>query len=493
MDIKLKRHYKAIILFIFTIFFFGLVIGETMMVPYSSGTQLKVSANPDNIENGIYIFDGSLVHEIEIDMTEEDYDLMVTTFNETGEKEYFPADITIDGVTIKNVGLRLKGNSSLNGLFKKNSTSQDTQAPYLIKLDKYVDGQSYQGYTEIAVRTGSFNGGEVSLLEEPLSLFIYQESGQIVPEYSYASVKVSDNKAYYYVICENIDGNYIEKHFADTNGILYKKGNSADFSYKGEDQTKYVSEYEQKTNKKNEDYTKLIAFLKFVSESSDEEFEKELPDWLELDSFMTMIAINELIDNQDSFSGQSRNFYLYYNPETEQFTMLAWDFNLAFGGFGRGGNKGMQGMDGNMTFQTPSEMPPMDFNMSAQKPQGMTNRDINRSIIRPEETPGMDFNRTAQIPGDIENMRQGGGMQGTNELKERFFANEKFSQMYQERYDQLSKKIYCEESLLEEIDYIAKVFTEYNEENNILDQKTYDAEIQKMIDYVYQKRESFCQ
>ena len=251
MDIKLKRHYKAIILFIFTIFFFGLVIGETMMVPYSSGTQLKVSANPDNIENGIYIFDGSLVHEIEIDMTEEDYDLMVTTFNETGEKEYFPADITIDGVTIKNVGLRLKGNSSLNGLFKKNSTSQDTQAPYLIKLDKYVDGQSYQGYTEIAVRTGSFNGGEVSLLEEPLSLFIYQESGQIVPEYSYASVKVSDNKAYYYVICENIDGNYIEKHFSDTDGILYKKGNSADFSYKGEDQTKYISEYEQKTNKKN--------------------------------------------------------------------------------------------------------------------------------------------------------------------------------------------------------------------------------------------------
>jgi len=271
-----------------------------MMVPYSSGNQLNASANPNNIENEIYIFDDSLIHEIEIDMTEEDYDLMVTTFNETGEKEYFPVDITIDGITIKNVGLRLKGNSSLNGLFKKNSTGQDVQAPYLIKLDKYVDGQSYQGYTEIAVRTGSFNGGS-SLLEEPLSLFIYQEAGQVVPEYSYASVKVSDDKAYYYVLCENIDGNYIEKHFSGTEGILYKKGNSADFSYKGEDQTKYVSEYEQKTNKKNEDYTKLIAFLKFVSESSDEEFEKELPDWLELDSFMTMIAINELIDNRGFF------------------------------------------------------------------------------------------------------------------------------------------------------------------------------------------------
>jgi spore coat protein CotH len=491
MDIKLKRHYKAIILFIFTIFFFGLVIGETMMVPYSSGTQLKVSANPDNIENGIYIFDGSLVHEIEIDMTEEDYDLMVTTFNETGEKEYFPADITIDGVTIKNVGLRLKGNSSLNGLFKKNSTSQDTQAPYLIKLDKYVDGQSYQGYTEIAVRTGSFNGGEVSLLEEPLSLFIYQESGQIVPEYSYASVKVSDNKAYYYVICENIDGNYIEKHFSGTDGILYKKGNSADFSYKGEDQTKYISEYEQKTNKKNEDYTKLIAFLKFVSESSNEEFEKELPDWLELDSFMTMIAINELIDNQDSFSGQSRNFYLYYNPETQKFTMLAWDFNLAFGRFG-GGNRNMQNGDGNMTFQVPGGMPQMDFNISTQRPQGVNNRDMNRSIMRPEGVPGMDFNRTVQRQEDVGDIRQGGQMQGSNLLKERFFANEKFSQIYQEKYGELSKEIYCEDSLVKEIEYIAEVFTGYNKKNNILDQNSYDAEVQKMIDYVNQKREALC-
>jgi len=165
MDIKLKRHYKVILLFIFTILFFGVIIGNTMIVPYSSSNNLNVNANTDTIENDVYIFDDSLVHEIQIEMTEENYNLMITTFSETGEKDYFPADITIDGVTIKNVGLRLKGNSSLNGLFKKNTISQDFQAPYLIKLDEYVDGQSYQGYKEIAVRTGSFNSGS-ALLEE---------------------------------------------------------------------------------------------------------------------------------------------------------------------------------------------------------------------------------------------------------------------------------------------------------------------------------------
>lgn len=102
--------------------------------------------------------------------------------------------------------------------------------------------------------------------------------------------------------------------------------------------------------------------------------------------------------------------------------------------------------------------------------------------------PGRDGNQTFQVPEGI----MQGGIQGKNQLNERFFANEKFSQMYQERYDELSKKIYCDGSLLEEIDYIAEVFTGYNKKNNILDQNTYDAEVQKMKDYVNQKRESIC-
>lgn len=501
MDIKIKRHYKAVLLFIFVIFFFGFVIGDTMITPYSSENKIKVNTALTNIENEIYIFDDSKIHEIEVKMTQEDYDSMFSTFKETKTKDYFPADITIDGVTIKNVGIRLKGNSSLNNIFGGNSKgmnnegnyTKNIQAPYLIKLDKYVDGQSYQGITEIAVRTGSFRGS-VSLLEESLSLYVFREVGQIVPEYSYASVKLMDNEPLYYVICENIDGNYVEKYFGDTDGNLYKKGNSTDFSYKGEDQTKYVDEYELKTNKKEEDYSSLIEFLKFISESSDQEFEEELPNWLDLDSFVTMLALNDLLDNQDSFSGQGRNFYLYYNPETKQFTMLAWDFNLAFGGFGGGGNR-----DSNNSFQGPGDMqaPGRDFNRSFQPREGMQtpNMDANGTFQRPEamQTPNGDFNRSFEGrdgAGDIQMMDQRGG---TNMLKERFFANEKFNLMYEERYEELSKIIYCDDLLLEKIEYISNIFEEYNKEHKILDQETYDSDVREKIDFINNKKKSFCQ
>ena len=41
---------------------------------------------------------------------------MLSTFREDGEKEYIRADITIDGTLIEDVGLRLKGNSTLQSL-----------------------------------------------------------------------------------------------------------------------------------------------------------------------------------------------------------------------------------------------------------------------------------------------------------------------------------------------------------------------------------------
>ena len=62
------------------------------------------------------LFDETVVHEITVSFDQEQYDAMIDTFAETGEKEYIEATVTIDGVTYERAGLRLKGNSSLAGL-----------------------------------------------------------------------------------------------------------------------------------------------------------------------------------------------------------------------------------------------------------------------------------------------------------------------------------------------------------------------------------------
>jgi spore coat protein CotH len=48
------------------------------------------------------------MHSIALMMTSGEYQNMITTYTETKEKDYYKVDIMIDGVTIENVGVRLK-------------------------------------------------------------------------------------------------------------------------------------------------------------------------------------------------------------------------------------------------------------------------------------------------------------------------------------------------------------------------------------------------
>jgi spore coat protein CotH len=117
MSLKLKRYYPVTLALLIALSFFTFVLGDQRVIAYtvkaeSQSTEEKYSDGID-ITNEIDLFDDTVVHSIQIIMSDEDYDTMITTYQETGLKEYFQADIVIDGVQINDVGIRLKGNASL--------------------------------------------------------------------------------------------------------------------------------------------------------------------------------------------------------------------------------------------------------------------------------------------------------------------------------------------------------------------------------------------
>lgn len=525
---RLRRYYWVILLFILSVFSLLCFFGDSMIIPYSTDANYQEKLNTITIENNVDIFDDSMIHKVQIDMDRKDYESLIATYEETGLKEYFKTDVVIDGVTIDDVGVRLKGQMTLQHAFKGSSYIDSMQLPFLIKFDKYVDGQNYRGITELAVRIGSSD----SLLEEPLALYAHSICGAVVPECSYASVTVSDLDPAYYVICEQIDESYLVKYFNDYDGVLYKAGNFVDLTYKGDDQTEYMSDFEQKTQVNEEDLAPLISFLKFVSESSDEEFEEELPYWLDVDALITMMAVNDLVENSDSFSGMNSNYYFYYNPETEKFIILAWDMNLAFGAMMGQGNmqrggafenieggenrtmrSGPEGMQQAPDFEnmgnfTPPAAPGNMENFTGPENMGnfgkpQDNMDNFGNITDGFEGPGMPQNNMSNfgnVPGMGElngNFEQGGvnrgergnSQNGENTLKTRFFANENFSAMYEERYLEIADTIYGNDLLLEKLDLISSTFTEYNSVHNLLNQDDYDKEVEDMRNYIEEEKE----
>ena len=85
-----------------------------------------------------------------------------------------------------------------------------------------------------------------------------------------------------------------------------------------------------KTDITDADKDRLIASLKSLNENSD------IEDVVNVDVVIRYFVVHNFVCNFDSYTGSMiHNYYLY--EEDGQFSMIPWDYNLAFGGFSAGG------------------------------------------------------------------------------------------------------------------------------------------------------------
>jgi hypothetical protein len=70
--------------------------------------------------------------------------------------------------------------------------------------------------------------------------------------------------------------------------------------------------------------------------SDDDTIASQLPDYLDVESFATYLAINNLLVNTDSMTGMGNNFYFYYDNILSRMTVLYWDGNESLSKLGGG-------------------------------------------------------------------------------------------------------------------------------------------------------------
>ncbi len=87
-----------------------MLLGRQLGVGVAGGG--AITAGAENVA----LYDNSVVHDIAVTFDQAAYDEMVDAYVASQDKEWIEATITIDGVTLEKVGMRLKGNSSLRGL-----------------------------------------------------------------------------------------------------------------------------------------------------------------------------------------------------------------------------------------------------------------------------------------------------------------------------------------------------------------------------------------
>lgn len=502
--------------------------GTTRIISYNIGNRGDITTTTNDIENTINLFDDTQIHNIKLMMTSGDYQNMLDTYTETKEKDYYKVDIVIDWVTIEDVGIRLKWNSSLmqaagtrgngnqNGNMEKLKnwamenlswaianpwiasgmneqirqmiwwygwSSWDNNLDYLpllIRFDKYIDGQTYQWHSQIALRKAGFS--DTTLLAEPAAYTVYQNMGQPAPETSYGHIQIDGKTPHLYIVSEVVDdGIYLNRYFSGDDGILFKVDSFSSFRYLWEDPTLYTEIFEQASNENDDDSAQLIRMLKFVTETNTWDFTQHLDEYIDIDSVLHILAIDTFLGNNDSFWGAGNNYYLYYYKAEQKFYMLTRDQNLAFGGMGGWwmGGKMWSGMQ---------------FPVWGQLPPGMMTGDMENFMARMrsgnmQPPPGMENNRmngNRMMPEWME----GGIMWWSreNDLKNRLLANATFKKRYDEIYDQIKKKIYDEHLLDDFFNQRTSVFLKRNDNHELIDTNIYNQGVDTLKKFIEQRK-----
>ncbi len=221
-------------------------------------------------------------------------------------------------------------------------------------------------------------------MREYLSYKILDAMGVPVPGCGYTHITVNGEEWGLYLAVEAIDEVFLETRFSDASGDLYKPegmgGTGADLVYRGDDISLYTG-LNPKTNE-NGDGSAVLALMHALESG------EGLEETLDVDEALRYLAVNTALANFDSYlGGTTHNFYLY--EQDGVFSILPWDYNLSFGGFGggKGGGERPEDENGIPAFGG-GEKRPEDGDKKSGFP-GMPDREGRKQIDFREYLPGM--------------------------------------------------------------------------------------------------------
>ncbi|MFI9596073.1 CotH kinase family protein [Nonomuraea sp. NPDC052265] len=443
VPVKLRQNWKLVALC--AAFLAGCwgVFGSGTIRPYVTTAQAAEARTvTTNLTGAKNLFDASTAHEVKLTFTDEAYEDMLSEYFKDGEKKYVEADLTIDGTRVPSVGVRLKGNSTLQGLTWKGQSKQRAvpgggprpegmpeggagppgggmfgsslkaeepeNLPWLISFDEFVDGRRYQGHSQVAVRPAAM--GSTTMLNEALGIALVGASGEPTQRSAYSSFTVNGRSSTPRLVVEYLDEGYAE---GLGDGVLYKSLAGGTFTYKGEDQTGYTTDFKQVNKVGGKDLQPVIGLVEWVDEASDAEFAQGLADRVDVTSFARYLALQHIMVNFDDMAGPGKNYYLWYETGTKKFKVITWDLNLAFSGDAKSGVNDTIGMGG-----LGQGRPRQQGQQQGQQPpqQGRPPQDVTPPEGGGPERPG------------------GGMMRMGHPLKEKFLKNAAFKKLYEEQY-----------------------------------------------------------
>jgi len=366
------------------------------------------------------------------------------------DEELKQASVTVNGKSVEGVAVRTKGNSSLMSVANSDSDRYSLK----IDFDYYDSTQSLYGLKKLNLNN---NFSDSTQMREFVSYELMEQMGIPTPSHSYMYVTVNGEDYGLFLGVEAVDETFLANNYDANTGFLYKPdGVGSDLKWIS-DQIEDYSGVNLKTNKGNSKESKLISMLDAINNGGD------LEEYIDVDEMLKYFALNTALVSLDSYQGSMKhNYYLY--EEDGVFSIIPWDYNMSFGGFG-----GMGGMGGMGGF---GQMGGFDDKDGQKVPRGEKGTTDKAKPSKEEENMqrgGLDM---GGIAGDLMsdssiNFSVLEPVSGTS-LEERpllnaLLSNETYNTQYQAYLKEIATTIFTEENIESITTDLAVILTTYVE------------------------------
>jgi spore coat protein CotH len=307
----------------------------------STNTGTSTSTGTGTADPGLpdyeLIYDRGGLYSFHLVFTRASWDFLMA---DPKRKEYVPATFVWERAggdeTVENVGMRFKGNSSLNAPPVKDSIKKS----FKIDFNRYVEGRQFHSCKKLNLNN---NFSDQTLMKEMLAYDLFNAAGVPAPHTSHVNVYLTVEGGDYtheylgvYTSVEQVHRDFLKDRFNDNDGNLYKAGDGlecAKLTWRGADKEAYKhrDDYELKTNEEEDDWSDFIEFIHTLNFTPDDEFRDTFGAVFEVERFLEYLAVNTLLSYEDSYQGTAHNFFLYHNQATGKWIFIPWDLNSCFG------------------------------------------------------------------------------------------------------------------------------------------------------------------
>ncbi|HEY0456024.1 MAG TPA: CotH kinase family protein, partial [Verrucomicrobiae bacterium] len=223
-------------------------------------------------------------------------------------RKYVRATLREGGVTLSDVGIRLKGNGAFPGLDKKPGLA--------LKFNEYVSGQKFHIHSKLFLDNSH---QDPSYLCEALGGEIFRSLKVPAPRATFARIELNGKDAGLYVVSEAVNREFLSQYFKKSKGNLYE-GNNSDITDK----------LEKDAGDANKDQPDLKALAAAAKTQDPNQRLTKLSALLDVDRFIAFAAAETFTANHSGYCLARNNYRVYHDPVSNQLIFIPHGLNHLF-------------------------------------------------------------------------------------------------------------------------------------------------------------------